>query len=78
MAIETILLYIVTIGILWGAFLNPESGLEATFRNAGPKLGYKIEKHIETGSGFAKASEEFNHSITWGNKSGTRVEGLDE
>lgn len=38
--------------ILLGSFLNGKTGVEATFKKSGPRLGARIEKHLETGVGF--------------------------
>jgi len=32
--------------------------LQVTFEESAPKLGAKIEKHLETGSGFSEATED--------------------
>ncbi|MGE3973862.1 MAG: hypothetical protein AB7F59_04975 [Bdellovibrionales bacterium] len=40
--------------------------LKTTFKGSAPKLGAKIEKHIETGSGFTEATSD----ITWRNPPG--------
>ncbi len=36
-----------------------------TFNTASPKLGAKIEKHLETGSAFADATAAFNSPVSW-------------
>jgi hypothetical protein len=48
---EFLLLLIVFVYIVMGAMLGP-NGMEATFRSAGPALGARVEKQLETGSGF--------------------------
>tara|TARA_B100001248_G_scaffold262582_2_gene259650 strand:+ start:5026 stop:5265 length:240 start_codon:yes stop_codon:yes gene_type:complete len=79
MTIETILLYILSVMFLWAVFIGP-NGVEATFQGAGPKLGYKIEKHIEVGSGFVEASKNATSEIRWTRKRGGtyKVEGLND
>ena len=52
MTTELILLIGLFAFILLGSFLNKKSGMEATFREAAPKLGARVEKHLETGAGF--------------------------
>jgi len=39
--------------------------LNGTFDESAPRLGAKIEKHIETGSGFAEASESLPNGVSW-------------
>ena len=51
MTTEMILLLAVFVFILFGAFKG-ENGPAATFSRATPKLGARIERHLETGSGF--------------------------
>ncbi len=80
MAIETIILFITTFFIIIGVFIG-NGGIETSFQEAAPKLGAKIEKHLETGSGFTNASANAENPIGWSRKSGSgggyRVEGLD-
>lgn len=79
MAIETIILYVVTLFILVGVFIG-DGGIETTFQEAGPFLGAKIEKHLETGSGLVQASANAENPIYWNRKSGGgsyKVEGID-
>lgn len=38
--------------ILVGTFLNRDTGLESTFKRSAPRLGARVEKHLETGAGF--------------------------
>lgn len=52
MTTELILLIGLFAFILLGSFLNPNSGMEATFKKSAPRLGARIQKHLETGSGF--------------------------
>jgi hypothetical protein len=79
MAIETIILFIITFFVITGVFVG-EGGIETSFQEAAPKLGAKIEKHLETGSGFTEVSQDATNPIGWSRKSGGggyRVEGLD-
>ncbi len=40
--------------------------LNSTFSESAPRLGAKVEKHIETGSGFSDASESLpTGAISW-------------
>ena len=57
MTTELILLLGLFAFILLGSFLNDRSGMEATFRKSAPRLGARIEKHLETGSGFPERWE---------------------
>ena len=78
MAIETIILYVVTLFMLVGVFIG-EGGIETTFQEAGPMLGAKIEKHLETGSGFTEASAGAENPVGWARRPGGgnyKVEGL--
>ncbi|MCB0348220.1 MAG: hypothetical protein KDD37_05260 [Bdellovibrionales bacterium] len=80
MAIETIILFIITFFLLFGVFIG-NGGIETSFQEAAPKLGAKIEKHLETGGGFTEVSLNAENPIGWNRKSGSggtyRVEGLD-
>lgn len=58
MTTEFALLLGLSVFILAGSFLNKNSGVEATFKKAGPKLGARIERHIETGAGWEVRWEE--------------------
>lgn len=52
MTTELILLLGLFAFILLGSFLNKDTGIEAVFKKSAPRLGARIEKHLETGSGF--------------------------
>ncbi len=39
--------------------------LGATFDTASPKLGAKLEKHIETGSIFAEQTAAYRDPVSW-------------
>lgn len=39
--------------------------LSATFDESAPRLGAKIEKHLETGSAFVEASENVPQGVSW-------------
>jgi hypothetical protein len=52
MTTELILLLGLSAFILLGGLLNNNSGMEATFKKAAPRLGARVEKYLETGSGF--------------------------
>lgn len=56
MTTELLLLLIVFVYIIMGAFIG-DSGIEATFKRAGPRLGARVERHLETGAGFEGAWE---------------------
>ena len=38
--------------IILGSFYNKDHGVEATFKKAAPRLGARVERHLETGAGF--------------------------
>ncbi len=58
MVTEFVILLIFVL-LVAGAFVNT---LKATFKGAGPKLGARVEKHIETGSGFPPDKDK---SFVW-------------
>ncbi len=58
MTTELILLIGLFAFILLGSFLNQNSGMEAVFKKSAPRLGARIEKHLETGSGFPDSWEK--------------------
>lgn len=45
--------------------------LKATFTESSPRLGAKLEKHIETGSAFAEASQAHADPVSWTPPPGT-------
>ncbi len=57
MTTELILLLGLFAFLLLGSFLNERSGIEATFKKSAPRLGARIEKHLETGGGFPDSWE---------------------
>ncbi len=52
MTTELAILLALFLFIVVGGVLNNKSGIRATFLAAGPNLGARIEKHLETGAGF--------------------------
>ncbi len=52
MTTELVILLALSLFIIVGGVLHHESGVRATFLAAGPNLGARVEKHLETGSGF--------------------------
>lgn len=52
MTFEYILLLCLFAFIVMGSFVGKNSGIESTFQKAGPRLGARVEKHLETGRGF--------------------------
>lgn len=48
--------------IVAGVFVGK---LQTTFKDSAPKLGARIEKQIETGSGFSEASQDGRNPILW-------------
>jgi Flp pilus assembly pilin Flp len=52
MTTEYILLLCLFAFIVMGTFVGRNTGIEATFQKAGPRLGARVEKQLETGRGF--------------------------
>ena len=57
MTTELTILISIFIFILLGVFIG-ENGPKSTFEKAGPRLGARVEKQIETGVGFWSGSKE--------------------
>jgi hypothetical protein len=51
MSTELVILFAIFAFILTGVFVGP-NGPKTTFEKSAPKLGARLEKEIETGSGF--------------------------
>lgn len=62
MTTELVILLSLFVFVLLGAFLGPQ-GPKATFEKAGPYLGARLERQLETGSGFRELS---GGAIRWG------------
>jgi hypothetical protein len=67
MTTELVILLTFSAFILVGVFFNKENGPRATFEHASPSLGARLERQIETGSGFQKQTLQFsnNLNVTW-------------
>lgn len=52
MTTEYILLLCLFAFIVMGSVVGRNTGIESTFQKAGPRLGARVEKHLETGRGF--------------------------
>lgn len=67
MTTELVLLLTISGFILMGVFFNKENGPRATFKNASPSLGARLERQIETGSGFQKLTLKYSdrENVTW-------------
>ncbi|HWU42238.1 MAG TPA: hypothetical protein VN132_02330 [Bdellovibrio sp.] len=60
MTIEYVLLLCAVFGLVLKAFLSAPAD---AFKKAGPKMGARIERQIETGGGFRPD----DHRMEWGN-----------
>lgn len=56
MTTELVILLSLCVFVVLGIAKKPES----TFQSAGPKLGARLEKQIETGKGFTRATRYIN------------------
>ncbi|PIU00377.1 MAG: hypothetical protein COT74_05450 [Bdellovibrionales bacterium CG10_big_fil_rev_8_21_14_0_10_45_34] len=67
MTTELVILLSLFTFLMVGAFLGENSSLKATLRDASPRLGARLERHIEVGSGFAEKSRNgsIRDPITW-------------
>lgn len=61
MTTELILLLVIFVTVIVGIFKTPTE----SFQEAGPKLGLRIEKQIETGTEFALRSQKFDNRVEW-------------
>lgn len=57
MTTEYLLLLCLMVFLVLGAFIGRDTGIESTFQKAGPRLGARVEKHLETGRGFGAGWE---------------------
>lgn len=64
MTTELVVLLTLLMIVIVGVFKTPTQ----TFEEAGPKLGMRIEKHLETGAGFTALSQSKPNPVTWGRK----------
>ncbi len=64
MTTELVLLLTIFMFVVIGIFKTPTK----TFEEAGPRLAVRLEKQIETGSGFNKKSQNTPTPITWSKK----------
>lgn len=65
MAVEYILLYAMVITLVLGAFYNGNSNVRDVFLESGSRLGVRLERNIETGSGFNQASRDLRAGVRW-------------
>lgn len=61
MTTELALLLTVFMFVVIGVFRTPTR----TFEEAGPRLGLRLEKQIETGTGFNTKSQQTPRPISW-------------
>ncbi len=61
MTTEFILLLTVFVFVIVGIFKTPTE----TFETAGPRLGYRIQKQIETGTEFSFKSRQLPNGVQW-------------
>lgn len=59
MTTELVIITLIGAFIMIGAFLG-ENGPRTTFAKSAPHLGARIEKHLETGSGFIDNAKQFS------------------
>ncbi len=64
MTTELVVLLTLLMIVIVGVFKTPTR----TFDEAGPKLGMRIEKQLETGAGFTVISQSKPNPVTWGRK----------
>lgn len=62
MTTELVILLTLFAIVIAGVFRTPAE----TFQNAGPKLGMRIEKQIETGVGFTSSTRGTPNPVQWG------------
>ncbi|MES2768554.1 MAG: hypothetical protein V4596_05345 [Bdellovibrionota bacterium] len=61
MTTELVILLTLFMVVVVGIFKTPAQ----SFEKSGPRLGLRIEKHLETGSGFASRTQESPNAIPW-------------
>lgn len=64
MTTELVILLTLFVIVIVGVFKTPAN----TFDQAGPKLGMRIEKHLETGPGFTDKTDGTPNAISWTKK----------
>lgn len=58
MTTELVILLGIFAFLLVGVFFGESDSFRATFERSSPKLGARLERHLETGGGFAQKSLE--------------------
>lgn len=61
MTTELVVLLTIFVIVIVGFFKTPTQ----TFENAGPKLGMRLEKQIETGYGFSARTKNAQNPVSW-------------
>lgn len=61
MTTELVILLTLFVIVIVGVFKLPTE----TFERAGPRLGMRIEKHLETGAGFSSRTRNANDPVSW-------------
>lgn len=64
MTTELVILLMLFVIVIAGVFKTPTK----TFEEAGPRLGMRIEKHLETGAGFVAKTQGAPQPIIWTQK----------
>lgn len=64
MTTELVILLALCLFVIVGVFKTPA----ASFERAGPHLGMRIEKNLETGVGFEARTQSAQHPISWAKK----------
>jgi hypothetical protein len=64
MTTELVILLALFVTVIVGVFKTPAE----TFDNAGPRLGMRIEKQLETGSGFSDRTQNAPQAVRWSRK----------
>jgi hypothetical protein len=64
MTTELVILLTIVVAVIVGIFKTPAQSLD----ESGPRLGMRLEKQIETGSGFRNLSQSGPYPIVWAKK----------
>lgn len=64
MTTELVILLTLFVIVIVGVFKTPAN----TFEKAGPKLGMRIEKQLETGVDFSAKTQGTPNPVSWGPK----------
>lgn len=65
MTVEYILLFAMVLTLVLAAFYSGDNAVKDVFVQSGSRLGVRLERNIETGVGFNRASKNLPSGVNW-------------